>query len=603
MTTSRINNKIIMTMKVTVNRTGERFTADLEQLRKESTDQIRKSYDSIVTLKDFLNEAGAISHSDRYSKLIAKLDSMEKKLSRFEDSLNERVARLIREYDKLKSEADNLSREKKLYKALYELSSIISTEKDRRKILPSMARAVAEMLSCDSAVLQVVGEDGKIKSQYPYSGNGFKFSPSKQISDAVLGTGDPVMIESANDSEMACIICVPIKSGDDVTGLLHAVRARHPFSKADMELLKLLSEQIWRSIDTDPRSLGLVEEGQVLMQDLREKCRFDEIVGNSPEMARVLSVIADVAATESAVLIEGESGTGKELLARALHFNSKRAENPFVTINCAAIPETLLESELFGYEKGAFTGAVNRKPGKFEQANGGTVFLDEIGELPPLLQVKLLRFLQSHEFEPLGGTSVKKADVRIISATKKDLAKMVETAEFRDDLFYRINVIAVTLPPLVERKGEIELLAAHFLTKYAERNSKKITGIDSAMAYLKAYNFPGNVRELENIIERAVVLCKGEVLGVNELPDSVRRKNCDKQGLPETIKELNDIKRKLWRETISPVESEFAQRLLEKSKHNISEAARMGGLHRKQLQRILKRNNLNAEIADDKENG
>ena len=363
----------------------------------------------------------------------------------------------------------------------------------------------------------------------------------------------------------------------------------------------MLSEKIWPAIES---CLDVSEPSDykgVSVEELRKKYQFDEIIGNSPEMAQLLAVIADVAETESAVLIEGESGTGKELLARALHFNSKRKENPFVTINCAAIPETLLESELFGYEKCAFTGAVNRKPGKFEQANGGTVFLDEIGDLPALLQVKLLRFLQSHEFEPLGSTSVKKADVRIISATKKNLAKMVDAGEFRDDLFYRINVIAVKLPPLIERSDEIEVLAEHFLKKYALKNNRNIKDIDeTALAYLKGYDFPGNVRELENIIERAVVLCKGDMLTANELPEQVRNKGVEKSELPASLKELNEAKRKLWRETISPIEANFAIRLLEQSHGNISEAARIGGLHRKQLQRILRRNKLNISEKPDK---
>jgi len=578
---------------VTVGRTSERFTADLEQLKKESTDQIRRSFDSIVTLKDFLSQAADVGQSERYSKIVSKLEAVEKKLSRFEDSLNERVARLIREYDKLKSEAEGLTREKKLYKTLYDITNLIASEKSGRSIPPLVVEAVCEMLSCDHAVLQIV-DNGQILMQYNSAAkNSGKFNPSKQVTDAVLNTGDAVMIESANDSQLGCTICIPLKSDDEVSGLLHAVRFKGPFTKQEMDLLKTLSEKIWYSLRAEMRHSQTVSTGEILMEDLRRRFEFDEIIGNSPEMARVLAVVGDVAQTESAVMIEGESGTGKELLARALHCNSKRKDNPFVTINCAAIPETLLESELFGYEKGAFTGAVARKLGKFEQANGGTVFLDEIGDLPPLLQVKLLRFLQSHEFEPLGSTVVKKADVRIISATKKDLGKMVETGEFRDDLYYRINVIAIKLPRLLERSGEIEALVHHFIKKYSARNEKDIKGIDqTALSYLKVYNYPGNVRELENIIERAVVLCKGKKLTVAELPESVTRREFDGFEIPTTARELGDVKRRLWKETILPIEREFVVRLLEKSDGNISEAARLAGLHRKQLQRLLKRNKI-----------
>jgi transcriptional regulator with GAF, ATPase, and Fis domain len=597
-------------MKVTIGRSGdplrvpsERFTADLEQLKKESADHIRKSFDSIVTIKDFLSENGEISQSDRYAKLVAKLESVEKKLSRFEDSLNDRVARLIREYEKLKSESEVLSREKKLFKELYDLSSLILSEKTDDVIFEAIARAAAEILSCDHALLQVVS-DGKVAAQYLASNSNAgsqKFTPSKQITNAVLNTGDPVMIESAAASSLGCTLCVPMKTDDDVTGLLHAVRYKSPFTIFEMELLKTLSERLWPSIRLGTVRAAINIEPDVALENLRSRLDFSEIVTSSPEMTRVLEVVGDVAQTESAVLIEGESGTGKELLARALHFNSKRKDEPFVAINCAAIPETLLESELFGYEKGAFTGAVARKFGKFEQANGGTVFLDEIGDLPQFLQVKLLRFLQSHEFEPLGSTVVKKADVRIISATKKNLARMVEAGEFRDDLFYRINVIAIKLPALIERTGEIEVLAYHFLKKYSQKNEKNISSIDrGAMAYLKNHGYPGNIRELENIIERAVVLCKGDRLTISELPESVVRRGIERSDAPSNAGEFNDLKRKLWRETIGPIEMEFALGLLERGNRNISEAARLGGLHRKQLQRILKRYKLNAEIRPEK---
>jgi len=589
-------------MKISVGRTSEKFASDLEQLKKESTDHIRRSFDSIVTIKDFLSENEGISQSDRYAKLVSKLESVEKKLSRFEDSLNDRVARLIREYEKLKSDVDTLGREKKLFKALYDLSSLILAEQSDDIIYEAIAHAAADILSCDHALLQIV-VDGKIAGQHAaFSGNsGSKFAPSKQVTNAVLNTGDPVMIESVMGSAIGCILCVPLKTDDEVTGLLHAMRYKGPFSKFEMEQLKTLSERIWQSLKAGPPIAPCENQNGINLQDLKSRFDFSEIVTNSPEMAKVLSIVADVAQTESAVLIEGDSGTGKELLARALHINSNRKSAPFVAINCAAIPETLLESELFGYEKGAFTGAVGRKPGRFELADGGTVFLDEIGDLPQFLQVKLLRFLQSHEFEPLGSTAVKKADVRIISATKKNLAGMVEAGEFRDDLYYRINVIVIKLPPLIGRGGEIEVLAEHFLKKYAQKNQKNVSTIDrAAMAYLKNYGYPGNVRELENIIERAVVLCKGDRLTIGELPESVVRRGSEKSEAPANAREFNELKRKLWRETIGPIEMEFALGLLERGNQNISEAARLGGLHRKQLQRILKRHKLNAEIKSDR---
>jgi len=582
-------------MKAAIGKSSKRFAENLEQLKKESARQIKQSFASIVTIKDFLSETESIESSERYTKLVSKLDSVERRLSRFESSLNDRVGKLIREYDKLKTEVESLAKERSIYKALYDLSTDISSQRDLGAALPSVIQTAADILSCDSVILQIVNDDGSIRLQYESSKknvSGEKYEPSRQISDAVLATGDPVCIHASEKSSKSAV-CLPLKSGDTVVGLLHVVRSDQTFRQFDLDLLKSISEKIAVSVESNRLFTDLEESRESLIEDLREKYQFDEIVGNSPEIARVLATVADVAGTESAVLIEGESGTGKELLARAIHFNSHRKDKPFVAINCAAIPETLLESELFGYEKGAFTGAVARKPGKFELADSGTVFLDEIGELSPILQVKLLRFLQSGEFELLGATSVKHADVRIISATKRDLGKMIEAGEFRDDLYYRINVIAIKLPPLAERTGDIEHLANHFLRICTEKNSKDIESIDeSAISYLKSYHFPGNIRELENIIERAVVLCKSNILSSNDLPDQVKRFGMPASAEPSNLRELDDLKKRLWREVVEPVERSFALRLLDASGGNISAAARLGGLHRKQLQRILKRNSL-----------
>lgn len=580
-------------MKVAIGKSSKRFAENLEQLKKESARQIKQSFASIVTIKDFLSETESIESSERYTKLVSKLDSVERRLSRFESSLNDRVGKLIREYDKLKTEVEGLAKEGNIYKALYDLSMDISSQRDLGAALPSVVQTTADILSCDSAILQLVDDDGSIRLQYESSkknSSGEIYEPSKQISDAVLATGDPVCIHM-NENSPKSAVCLPLKSDGTVVGLLHVVRSDQTFRQFDLDLLRSISEKIAVTVESNRLFTDLEESRESLIEDLREKYQFDEIVGNSPEIARVLATVADVAETESAVLIEGESGTGKELLARAIHFNSRRKDEPFVAINCAAIPETLLESELFGFEKGAFTGAVARKPGKFELADNGTVFLDEIGELSPVLQVKLLRFLQSGEFELLGATSVKHADVRIISATKRDLAKMVESGDFRDDLYYRINVIAIRIPPLASRTGDIEHLANHFLRIYAGRNSKNIESIDeSAISYLKSYRFPGNIRELENIIERAVVLCKSNTLSSTDLPDQVKRFGMPASPEPSNIRELNELKKKLWREIVEPVERSFALRLLDTSGGNISAAARLGGLHRKQLQRILRRN-------------
>lgn len=262
----------------------------------------------------------------------------------------------------------------------------------------------------------------------------------------------------------------------------------------------------------------MAEENQMLKGELQEKYSFHNIIGKSKPMQQVYELIRQVAGSQSNLLIEGESGTGKELVARAVHYNSTRTTAPFVAINCSALPETLLESELFGYVKGAFTDAKTTKKGLFEVADGGTLFLDEISSMPLGLQAKILRTLQDGEIRPLGHTQSRKVDVRIIAATNKDLEKAIDDGTFREDLFYRLNVIRIVLPPLRERREDIPLLSQHFLNHYSRLNGKKINGLDTAaMSYLMNAAWRGNVRELENSIERAVVLCKADIITTAEL--------------------------------------------------------------------------------------
>jgi two-component system NtrC family response regulator/two-component system response regulator HydG len=263
----------------------------------------------------------------------------------------------------------------------------------------------------------------------------------------------------------------------------------------------------------------LLEEARSLRERLDHKYRLENLVGESPEMLAAFKTIRQVAPSTSSVLLLGESGTGKELFAQALHQNSPRKSKPFVKVACAALPETLLESELFGHEKGSFTGAVYTRAGRFEAADGGTLFLDEIGDISPTVQIKLLRFLEEREFERVGGNRTFKVDVRIVAATHRDLKKKLEEGTFREDLYYRLNVIEIHIPPLRERAGDIPLLTHHFLKKYAAANGKDVRGLsDEVLALLLHHNWPGNVRELENAIERAVVLATEPVLTPEHFP-------------------------------------------------------------------------------------
>lgn len=268
------------------------------------------------------------------------------------------------------------------------------------------------------------------------------------------------------------------------------------------------------------QSLGkrLADENVYLKAEIETAVPSSDIVGQSHRLREVLARVDEVAGTSATVLILGESGVGKESLARAIHDRSTRADGPFIKLNCAAIAPTLVESELFGHEKGAFTGAAARRLGRFELADGGTLFLDEIGELPPDVQATLLRVLQEHEFERVGGQDTVRVDVRIVAATNRDLRAMVDDGRFRADLYYRINVFPVTLPPLRERREDIPSLTAHFLKKFSLAHGKQVTGVSaSALEHLQSWDWPGNIRELQNVIERAVILCRSEVLEVPSL--------------------------------------------------------------------------------------
>jgi two-component system, NtrC family, response regulator AtoC len=318
------------------------------------------------------------------------------------------------------------------------------------------------------------------------------------------------------------------------------------------------------------------------------------LVGRSSSLEQVFALIEKVAATPSTVLITGESGTGKELVARALHEHSARRDRPFIRINCAAIPKTLIESELFGYDKGAFTGAVSAKPGRFELADQGTLFLDEIGEIPVEMQVKLLRVLQESEFERVGGIKTLKVDVRLVAATNRELLREVQGGGFREDLYYRLNVVPIHLPPLRERKEDIPLLVSHFLQRFNERLKKHVEGLaPEAMERLVNHSWPGNIRELENVLERGVLFTEGSTLRVADLPAELRAEPLSSSEAIAPIAEApappasGSLKDLVRRET-DRVERELIQRALDETNGNVTQAARRLKISRKSLQTKMK---------------
>jgi DNA-binding NtrC family response regulator len=342
---------------------------------------------------------------------------------------------------------------------------------------------------------------------------------------------------------------------------------------------------------------NLLLENIYLRQKLQEKYGFDNIVGKSKKMQEIYRIIAKVAPTESTVLIYGQSGTGKEIIARAIHLNSPRRDKQFVPVDCAVLSENLLESELFGHVRGSFTGAITTKPGLFEVADGGTVFLDEVGNISLGIQAKLLRVLQEREFIPVGGTKAKRVDIRLIAATNKDLEKMIKEETFREDLYYRLNIVPIYLPSLRERPEDIPLLSVHFLKKYAEEMGKMVKGFTpAAMGKLMKYPWPGNVRELENVIERTIVMIEDEEMVRAEhliLPGQQEKERLTEH-VPMTSEGLKEIKKQIREKAVEEVEKAFVLSALERHNWNVTRAAEEVGMLRPNFQAMMRKYNLRA---------
>src|SRR5262245_28395636 len=358
-------------------------------------------------------------------------------------------------------------------------------------------------------------------------------------------------------------------------------------------------DQLRVTVERALRQRRLQLENRNLREQLQTTFRFESLLGRSPAMARVFELVRKAARSDANILVQGESGTGKELIARAIHANSPRAAQPFVPVDCASLPEQLLESELFGHEKGAFTGAIRTKPGLMESADKGTLFLDEIGEMPLGLQAKLLRALQERQVRRVGGTSLVDVDVRLVSATNRDLRAAAAKGEFRDDLFYRVNVIAIELPPLREREGDVRLLAHAFLERYGRGRLRAID--DAALAALERYHWPGNVRELQNVIERACALADGDSIRLTDLPDYVTERSAigapDATASAPAVSEaraagrgmaLKDAKEQ-W---MSVLEASYLRDLLARHEGNVSAAAKDAGIDRKTFHRLINKHHL-----------
>ncbi len=433
---------------------------------------------------------------------------------------------------------------------LYEISSAIHATLDLKKSLYRVLDLLAEHLGMNRGSISLLNPGTSeihievAHGMSPTAKSKGHYKLGEGITGRVIETGRPIAVpeigdeplfldrtgaRSGIDKSKIAFICVPIKDGRRVIGALSVDRVFKGTSplEEDIRLLSIISSLIVQKValleKINREKEQLEQENIRLRRELNKKYSFSNIVGNSRKMQEVFYLITQVAKSNANVLLLGESGTGKEMVANAIHYNSLRSANPLVKVNCAALPATLVEAELFGYERGAFTGATRQKEGKFELANGGTIFLDEIGSLALESQGKLLRVLQEKELERLGGTKSIKVNVRLIAATNQDLAVAVEQNRFREDLFYRLNVYPIYLPPLREREADVLLLADYFLEKYAKEYHKDIKRISTpAIDAFVRYNWPGNVRELENCLERAVLLCDDKVIRSYHLPPTLQ---------------------------------------------------------------------------------
>lgn len=407
------------------------------------------------------------------------------------------------------------------------------------------------------------------------------------LSDLYLGDGSGLDILDHMKSVRPDVPVVIMTGQATIDSAITAIRkGAYDYLVKPFDPMEALATTVLRAAE----HRKLLQRNRYLESRVRVSERFEGIVGNSRGMQQVFQMVASVAPTDATVLIHGESGTGKELIARAIHERSKRSSRPYVVVNCGALSETLLESELFGHVRGAFTGAATSRKGVFEEASEGTLFLDEIGELSPATQVKLLRVLQEGEVRPVGSSTTRQVNVRVIAATHRNLKQLADSGSFRHDLFYRLNVFQVSIPPLHQRKEDIALLAHHLVEKHAMRLGRDAPRIgDEALALLQAYAWPGNVRELENVIERGLILTSGDVLNPSALPDELQQHKA--QALPEASSllslPLSDAK--------LAFERKYLERLVKQVSGNTSEAARLSGVDRSNLRRLLRRHGIEPE--------
>ncbi len=504
-----------------------------------------------------------------------------------------------------------LKRELAEITTLYEISKAINSSLDLEGVMNQVMKILHGTMGMERGTLTLL--DSRTNELIIELAHGLekeeirrgRYRIGEGITGKVVAAGEPIVVPNVGDEPLflnrtrsrgdikrgnIAFICVPIKLDQKTIGALSVDRLfqeKNISFEEDVRLLTIISSMVTQAVRLHQmhqrEKESLENENLQLRRELKKKFHPTNIIGESKRMADVYASIELVSQTRATVMLRGESGTGKELVAHAIHYNSERADGPFIKISCAALPETLLESELFGYEKGAFTGAAISKAGRFELAHGGTLFLDEIGDLPPSTQVKLLRVLQEKEFERLGSTETTRVDIRLITATNKDLEAEVAAARFREDLYYRLNVIPIFLPALRERREDIALLVNHFLQESNQENRKSVKFIsDAAMDYLMNYSWPGNVRELENAVERAVILCPSDTLTPELFPIPGVKKIA---GISSSNAQATPMGNHhgLLPEAVEKLEKEMILKALQESRGNQRKASKMLGITERML--------------------
>jgi transcriptional regulator with GAF, ATPase, and Fis domain len=522
--------------------------------------------------------AGRIEYEDSLTQATAQF--------RPQDALYLQPDRILKEFPASSRVARNLN-------ALLKISQVVHSIRDLEQLQEQILSLIFEVVPAERGAILLDGKGDEhfasVFARHRIANSALPVRISRTIARQVMqdglailgadvpGSNDLADVESLVSSQIRSLLCVPLTMFQKVTGCIYldTCDATSRFDEDHLQLVAAIAGTCAVALENARRMQWLEHENVRLSTEINLD---HNLLGESSRMKEVYQFLARVAATESNVLLQGESGTGKELAARAIHRNSPRSCRPFVAINCAAIPEGLLESELFGHERGAFTGAVAQKKGRLEVANGGVVFLDEIGELAPALQVKLLRVLQEREFERVGGTRPISVDIRLVAATNKDLGEAVKSGAFRKDLFYRLNVLSLVMPALRERREDTAMLADYFVSKYIKKfnmKSKKIS--PEAMAWLVNYDWPGNVRELENAIERALVLSVSDVIQPEDLPESILEKGlASNNGGAKYHNEVKELKKQL------------ILNAMEETNRNYTDAARVLGVHVNYLHRLIR---------------